>query len=70
MTRLDPTPLSYKPRVYDPWLTTENAARTWLYYRELPRVMRFYEEVMAFMFRDPEGYVVEIQQSLPGALSI
>jgi predicted enzyme related to lactoylglutathione lyase len=48
----------------------ERSTITWLYYRELPRVMRFYEEVMAFMFRDPEGYVVEIQQSLPGALSI
>ncbi len=26
--------------------------------------------IRVFMFRDPEGYVVEIQQSLPGALSI
>jgi lactoylglutathione lyase len=119
---------------------------TWLYYRDLPRAMRFYEEVMSFkmvvdqdwskiykvsengylglvdgakgyhkannikpvvfclnvtdaeawyrrvtkagvaieeklqesqrlkikvfMFKDPEGYVIEIQQSLPGALSI
>jgi len=119
---------------------------TWLYYRDLPRAMKFYEEVMGFkmtvdqgwskiykvsedgylglvdgahghhkannikpvifclnvndaeawykkvtnaggeiaetlqesqrlkvrvfMFKDPEGYVVEIQQSLPGALSI
>jgi len=119
---------------------------TWLYYRDLPRAMRFYEEVMGFdmvidqgwskiykvsgdgylglvdgakgyhkannikpvifclnvndaeawykrvtkagvmikeklqeskrlkvrvfMFKDPEGYVVEIQQSLPGAVSI
>jgi len=119
---------------------------TWLYYRDLPRAMKFYEEVMGFkmtvdqgwskiyrvskdgylglvdgakghhkannikpvifclnvndveawykkvikagvvieekpqesqrlkvrvfMFKDPEGYVVEMQQSLPGALSI
>jgi len=27
-------------------------------------------KVRGFMFKDPEGYVVEIQQSLPGALSI
>jgi predicted enzyme related to lactoylglutathione lyase len=27
-------------------------------------------KVKVFMFRDPEGYVIEIQQSLPGALSI
>ena len=26
--------------------------------------------IRVFMFKDPEGYVVEIQQSLPGALSI
>src|SRR4030042_4495974 len=119
---------------------------TWLYYRDLPRAMRFYEEVMGFkrvvdqgwskiyrvsedgylglvdgakgyhkannikpvifclnvkdaeawyrrvtkagvaieeklqesqrlkvrvfMLKDPEGYVVEIQQSLPGALTV
>ena len=27
-------------------------------------------KIKAFMFKDPEGYVVEIQESLPGALSI
>ncbi len=27
-------------------------------------------KVRVFMFKDPEGYVVEIQESLPGALSI
>ena len=26
--------------------------------------------IKAFMFKDPEGYVIEIQESLPGALSI
>jgi len=26
-------------------------------------------KVRVFMFKDPEGYVVEMQQSLPGALS-
>lgn len=26
--------------------------------------------IKAFMLRDPEGYVIEIQESLPGALSI
>ncbi len=27
-------------------------------------------KIKVFMFRDPEGYVIEIQESLPGALSI
>ena len=27
-------------------------------------------KVKVFMFKDPEGYVVEIQESLPGAISI
>ena len=27
-------------------------------------------KIKVFMFKDPEGYVVEVQQSLPGALSI
>jgi catechol-2,3-dioxygenase len=27
-------------------------------------------KIKAFMFKDPEGYVIEIQESLPGALSI
>jgi hypothetical protein len=26
--------------------------------------------IKVFMLRDPEGYVIEAQQSLPGALSI
>jgi uncharacterized glyoxalase superfamily protein PhnB len=26
--------------------------------------------IKVFMLRDPEGYVIEIQESLPGALSI
>jgi len=26
--------------------------------------------IKVFMFKDPEGYVIEIQESLPGALSI
>lgn len=27
-------------------------------------------KIKVFMFKDPEGYVIEIQESLPGALSI
>ena len=27
-------------------------------------------KIKVFMFKDPEGYVLEIQQSLPGAISI
>ena len=27
-------------------------------------------KIKVFMFKDPEGYVVEIQESLPGAISI
>ena len=27
-------------------------------------------KIKVFMFQDPEGYVIEIQESLPGALSI
>ena len=27
-------------------------------------------KIKVFMFKDPEGYIIEIQQNLPGALSI
>jgi lactoylglutathione lyase len=54
-----------------------NDAEAW--YRKITKAGVVIEEklqesqrlkVRVFMFKDPEGYVVEIQQSLPGALSI
>ena len=55
--------------VYDADAWFEKVTKAGLVIEKLPQESKRLK-IKVFMFKDPEGYVIEIQESLPGAISI